>query len=196
MVDRLVKPEVAMKLVKIFTLLTALLLVTACEVRMAPSDYWSRLFKTETDTKYYKKKAERLVKELSKDVAEYDINRVTVVDLVNDEGKAPILGEYLSDRVIEAITRKKLFRVTQKGDVKDALARLNLQPSDHYARDDLMSLGKALNSQALVTGKLIDLGTNLDVHLTMVDIVTGEVISSASEHLTRTRFAVEMLRHH
>ncbi len=196
MVDRLVKPEVAMKFVKTFTLLTALLFITACEVRMAPSDYWSRLFKTETDTKYYRKKAESLVEELSKDVAEYDINRVTVVDLVNDEGKAPILGEYLSDRVIEAITRKKLFRVTQKGDVKDALARLNLQPSDHYARDDLMSLGKALNSQALVTGKLIDLGTNLDVHLTMVDIVTGEVISSASEHLTRTRFAVEMLRHH
>lgn len=196
MVDRLVKPEVAMKLLKIITLLTALLFITACEVRMAPSDYWSRLFKTETDTKYYRKKAESLVEELSKDVAEYDINRVTVVDLVNDEGKAPILGEYLSDRVIEAITRKKLFRVTQKGEVKDALARLNLQPSDHYARDDLMSLGKALNSQALVTGKLIDLGTNLDVHLTMVDIVTGEVISSASEHLTRTRFAVEMLRHH
>lgn len=185
-----------MKLLKIFTLLTALLFVTACEVRMAPSDYWSRLFKTETDTKYYRKKAESLVEELSKDVAEYDINRVTVVDLVNDEGQAPILGEYLSDRVIEAITREKLFRVTQKGDVKDALARLNLQPSDNYARDDLMSLGKALNSQALVTGKLIDLGTNLDVHLTMVDIVTGEVISSASEHLTRTRFAVEMLRHH
>jgi len=38
------------------------------------------------------------------------------------------------------------------------------------------------------------LGTNLDMHLTLTDVVTGEVISSATQHLTRTKFAVEMLR--
>ena len=55
-------------------------------------------------------------------------------------------------------------------------------------------LGKSLDSQALLTGKITDLGTNLDMHLTLTDVVTGEVISSATQHLTRTKFAVEMLR--
>jgi len=30
----------------------------------------------------------------------------------------------------------------------------------------------------------------------MTDVMSGEVIASATEHLTRTRFAVEMLRQH
>ena len=52
----------------------------------------------------------------------------------------------------------------------------------------------SLNSQAIITGRLTDLGTNIDVHLTLTDVVSGEVIASATEHLTRTKFAVEMLR--
>jgi len=34
------------------------------------------------------------------------------------------------------------------------------------------------------------------VHLTLTDVSTGEVITSATENLNRTKFAVEMLHHH
>jgi TolB-like protein len=184
-----------MRIIQITVLTLAMISTVACEVRMAPSDYFSRIFKTQTDTKYYRGKAKSLVENLAENAAEYDINRVAVLDLVDEDGRTPILGEYLSERVIEAITRRKQFRVTQKGEVVEALNQLTLKPSYLYTREDIKSLGKALNSQALLTGKLTDLGTNLDVHLSLIDVMTGEVIASASEHLTRTKFAVEMLRH-
>jgi hypothetical protein len=65
-----------------------------------------------------------------------------------------------------------------------------------YSKSELQTLGKSLDSQAILTGKITDLGTNIDMHLTLTDIVTGEVVSSATQHLNRTKFAVEMLRQH
>ena len=45
-------------------------------------------------------------------------------------------------------------------------------------------------------GQVRDIGSNIDVHVTLVDIASGEVIASATERLNRTRFAVELLNHY
>ena len=191
-----------MKFQKLFCLLiVAVFLFSGCEIKLGPSQFWDKLFRTQTDSKYYMGKTEDLVQTLTEDVAEYEINKVTVFDLVDEENKTPILGEYISTRIVEVITKKyffrdKEFRVAQKGEVKSVLEQLKLKTSFHYDKNELRHLGKALNSQAVITGKITDLGTNLDVHLTLTDVMSGEVIASASEPLTRTKFAVEMLRHH
>ena len=190
-----------MDMKKLFYLLTISVFLSGCEVKMGPSQFWDKIFRTQTDSNYYKNKSEDLIQTLTADVAEYEINKVTVMDLVDEDGKLPVLGEYLSSRIVEAITKKyffkdKIFRVAQKGEVQAVMEQLNLQPSYSYNREEIRKMGKALQSQALITGKITDLGTNIDVHLTLTDVMSGEVIASATEHLTRTKFAVEMLRHH
>ncbi|MBT5028070.1 MAG: hypothetical protein HOL15_11190 [Nitrospinaceae bacterium] len=186
---------------KIICLLTLSFFITGCEVKMAPSHFWAKLFRTQTDSNYYKGKSEDLIKALTENVAEYEINKVTVMDLVDEENQAPILGEYFASRVVEAITKKyyfqdKIFRVAQKGEVNAVMEQLNLHPSYLYNKEEIRQMGKALNSQAIITGRITDLGTNIDIHLTLTDVMSGEVIASATEHLTRTKFAVEMLRQH
>ena len=186
-----------MKTYRIFYLILSLTLLSACEVRMAP--YWSKLLRTQTDSSYYQGKSEVLTKQIAKDIEEYEIDRIAIIDFVDEKNQVSILGEYLSSRVIEAFTGRSLFqdrtfRVTQKGEVNAVLQKLQLQHQYLYPKNDLEILGKSLDSQALLTGKITDLGTNLDMHLTLTDVVTGEVISSATQHLIRTKFAVEMLR--
>ena len=96
-----------MKFQKLFyLLLVAVFLFSGCEVKMGPSQFWSKLFRTQTDSKYYMGKTEDLVQTLTGDVAEYEINKVTVFDLVDEENKTPILGEYISTRIVEVITKK------------------------------------------------------------------------------------------
>jgi len=190
-----------MKTYRIFCLVTSLMLLTACEVRMAPTEYWSKLFRTQTDSHYYQVKSENLTNQIAKDIEEYEIDRITVMDFVDEENRVAILGEYLSSRIVEAFTGRSLFsdrtfRVTQKGEVNEVLQELRLEHNYLYAKNDLETLGKSLDSQAILTGKITDLGTNIDMHLTLTDVVTGEVISSATQHLKRTKFAVEMLRQH
>ena len=87
--------------------------------------------------------------------------------------------------------------------ITNILAIFNKNPSFHvklYEKSPLKAnfltkMGEILNAEAVITGKITDLGTNLDIQLVLIDIVTGEVIASASEPLNRTKFAVEMLRH-
>ncbi|MBT3517552.1 MAG: hypothetical protein HN465_08235 [Nitrospina sp.] len=187
---------------KLFYLLIISIFISGCEVKLGPSQFWSKVFRTQTDSNYYKNKSEDLVNYLTENIEEYEINKVTVMDLVDENEESPILGEYLSSRVVEAITKKyyfradKIFRVAQKGEVNAVMKNLNLKPSYSYNKEEIRNMGKALKSQALITGKITDLGTNIDVHLTLTDVMSGEVIASATEHLTRTKFAVEMLRHH
>ena len=188
-----------MKTYRIFYLVLSLILLSACEVRMSP--YLSKLLRTQTDSSYYQSKSKVLTNQIAKDIEEYEIDRIAIMDFVDEEKRVSILGEYISSRVIEAFTGRSLFqdrtfRVTQKGEVNAVLKKLSLQHQYLYAKNDLKLLGKSLDSQAIVTGKITDLGTNLDIHLTLTDVVTGEVISSATQHLTRTKFAVEMLRQH
>ena len=94
---------------KFLYLLIIAFFISGCEVRLAPSHFWSKLFRTQTDSNYYKGKSADLVKSLTEDIAEYEINKVTVMDLVDEENKAPILGEYFASRIVEAITKKYFF---------------------------------------------------------------------------------------
>lgn len=182
-----------MKNAKIAVALISILFLTACELYMAPTSSMTSDFNPETDSNYYKMKSRKLVNELTRNTYEYEINRVAVVDMTDEKGRVPSLGEYMSDRVIEAITHRKIFRVSQKGEVREALHKLNLKPSFFYTSEQIQSIGQSLNVQALVTGKIRDLGANFDAHLSLVDVNTGEVIASTSERLNRTRFAIEMM---
>jgi len=180
---------------KFIFVLTAIVFLSACEVYMAPSNLVKNVFKSESDSEYYRNRARILVKKLAGKVEDYEINKVAVIDLVDEKGRAPILGSYFTQRLVEEITHDQSFRVTQKGEVQEVLARLDLKPALFYDKEKTQEIGESLKAQALVNGKITDLGTNIDVQLVMVDIATGEVIASATEPLNRTRFAVEMLRH-
>ena len=175
--------------------LIIVIFMAGCELHIAPSDFLSKALKTQSDSGYYRDKAHKLIKNLTKNVTEYEINKVAVIDLVDEDGRVPILGEYLSSRIVEDITQRKVFRVAQKGEIEEALSQLEVAPSLYYTRDVTQKMGEILNAEAIINGKITDLGTNLDIQLVLIDIVTGEVIASASEPLNRTKFAVEMLRH-
>ena len=190
-----------MKTYKIFYPILLLSLLSACTIKMDLPEGMEKLFRTQTDSSYYQGKAESITSQIANDIEEYEINKITIMDFVDEGNQIPILGEYLSSRVVEAFTDRSLFEsrtfhVTQKGEVNEVLQQLNLQHKYLYAKNELQRLGKSLDSQAILTGKITDLGTNIDMHLTLTDIVTGEVVSSATQHLNRTKFAVEMLRQH
>jgi len=184
------------KSTRLIVLFAAVSLLAGCEFKFDPAHTWDKWFKPETDTEYYQDKSEDLVATITHDVDEYEINKVVVLDLVDDKDKVPILGQYMSNRVVEAMTRYKTFRVAQRGEVEETLNQLDLKPSFKYTSEEIQRLGKAMNAQALVMGKLLDIGANIDVHIALVDIASGEVIASASEQLLRTRSAVELLRHY
>lgn len=136
------------RILRLIALVAACSLLAGCEVKFGPSNFWDRWFTPETDTEYYQEKSEDLVDAITRDVAEYEINKVVVLDLVDDKDKVPILGQYLANRVVEAMTRNKTFRVAQRGEVLATLERLDLKPSFKYTSEEIQRIGKAMNAQA------------------------------------------------
>jgi len=179
---------------KLSILLIFFVFMAGCELNIAPSDFLLKALNSQSNSGYYRDKSHKLIKKLTRNVGEYEINKVAVIDFVNEESRVPILGEYLSSRIVEDITQYKVFRVAQKGEIDEALDQLDVAPSLYYTRDVTQKVGELLKVEAIISGKITDLGTNLDVQLVLIDIVTGEVMASTSEPLNRTRFAVEMLR--
>ena len=68
-----------MKTYRIFYSILFFTLLSACELRMAPTEYWSKLFRTQTDSSYYQGKSESLTNEIAKDIEEYEINKITII---------------------------------------------------------------------------------------------------------------------
>ena len=50
---------------------------------------------------------------------------------------------------------------------------------DSFEGAILRDLGDALQIEAVIVGKIIDLGTNLDVNINSIEVKTGEIIASA-----------------
>ncbi len=66
---------------------------TTCEVKMSPSQFQDKVFRTQTDSNYYKDKSEGLIQALTLGVEEYEINKVTVMGLVDEDDKSPVPGD-------------------------------------------------------------------------------------------------------
>ena len=82
-----------MRNLKWISLLCALVFLGGCEVKLAPSGFWDKIFKSETNSRYYQKKSEQLVRILTHDVGEYGINKVGGFDVVVDQGRVTVVGE-------------------------------------------------------------------------------------------------------
>ena len=54
-----------MRTYKTFYPILFLIILSACEVRMAPTEYWSKLFRTQTDSSYYQGKSESLANKIA-----------------------------------------------------------------------------------------------------------------------------------
>ncbi|MBT4258541.1 MAG: hypothetical protein HOD90_01365, partial [Nitrospina sp.] len=58
---------------KLFYLLIISIFISGCEVKLGPSQFWSKVFRTQTDSNYYKNKSEDLVNYLTENIEEYEI---------------------------------------------------------------------------------------------------------------------------
>lgn len=171
-------------------------LLAGCEFSLKPPTQFKEFFKTEADSRYYNRKCGNLLEQLNQKLGEYGIRRIAVMDFVDYEGKVSELGRFLSSNLMVQIPKESALIVVQRGQVEKALQELGIPPKEGYELDAMNKLGKKLAVDGIVVGKLVDLGTNIDVNLKMIDVNTGDVIATASESLARTRYAVEMSERH
>lgn len=177
--------------------LALILLLPACEISLYPPRGLSKIFATKTNSHYYENKARLLVADIVAQMEQetfyHPVRKVAVFDLIDHQGRVPELGRFISSKIVSEISKNNYFKVAQRGDLISATNRFHISP-DNLDVSSSVELRDALQVEAVITGKIIDLGTNLDISINSIDVNTGEIIASASESLARSSFATEMLQ--
>lgn len=181
---------------KLLALGLSIVFLSGCEFSIYPPRFLNEMLTTRTDSGYYERKVRGLVNQLVRQMKAKNKSKITkkvaVMDLADRNGQIPLLGRYLSMKIVHNISKNKYFKLAQRGDLVNAMDRLD-GDFDSFDLSLSRELGNVLKIEAIITGKIIDIGTNLDVNLTSIDVKTGEIIASATGVLARTNFAMEML---
>ena len=182
---------------KILILGLIVFLLSGCGFVTSSTKVVSKIFTVKTNSRYYERKTgslvDQLVDQMKTDDLNSEIHKVAIMDLANHNGRISVLGRFISLKIMHQFSKKKYFKLVQRGDLLRVVERLNIS-QDIFDISSSKKLGNALHVEAIISGRIIDLGTNLEVSLNSINIRTGEIIASASESFSRSNFAVQMLR--
>jgi len=89
-------------------------------------------------------------------------------------------AESITELFIAALARTGQLRVVDRSSLERVIAEMRFQTSDWANPQRTASLGQALNASFIVQGQLNQLGQNISVAITTLDIRTLEVVSSAT----------------
>jgi len=147
-----------------------------------------------TNADYFDQKMEQLAITL----ANNDIKRISkaaVLDFKNSDGRTSQLGRYLSTKFTDIIIRHQLYTIPSFGEVDSAIKSEGIKYNGTLDKESAMKLGKALNVEGLIVGVISDLqkGSDIDLIVSIIEVKSGNIISSANINLLRSKSVSTML---
>jgi len=148
-----------------------------------------------TNTEYFDQK----IWDVSLDLVNNSTKRVkkaAVLEFKNPDGRTSNLGRYLSTKFSTIAVRRQLYVVPSDGVVKDAMTKLNIKYNGSLDKNEAKKLGDMLNVDGLIVGTLSDLqkGSDIDIIISVIEVKSGNIISSANTSLLRSKSVSSMMQ--
>lgn len=119
---------------------------------------------------------------------------VAVADFVTDQGKVTRLGRVVTDKIISVLVKSGRFSVLERELIDRVIAEQKFQLSPFADENSAAEFGKILGAEAIITGKLSDLGSVFYLSTRAVDVTTGSLLSTADAELNKTGEWVSLYR--
>jgi hypothetical protein len=163
-----------------------LLLIAGCAKKPPP---------TVTNTQYFDQKIWDLTLELVNNSSKR-IKKAAVLEIKNADGRTSYLGKYLSTKFSTIAVKRQLFVVPSDGEVLDAMTRQNIKYNGTLDRAEAKKLGEALKVDGLIIGSLSDLqkGSDIDLIVSIIEVRSGNIVSSANTNLLRSKSVSTMMQ--
>jgi len=141
-----------------------------------------------TDSNYFSKQIHLLLDRLKTSQIRA-FRKSASMEFQNANGQVSELGKYLTGKFGERAIGRNQFRVTPQGQVKEAMAKLKINPVGELTKDNLEKLGTELEVDAIITGVVSDLqkGSDVDLTIKVIQPSTGEMIAAASVNIYRSK---------
>jgi hypothetical protein len=175
------------RLSKFVVLPAVFLLFTACADLMVQAGL-KEAKPPVTDSAYFSAQMKTLLARLKANRAR-SYRKAAVLDFVNSNGKISDLGRYLHTKFTETTLSSDGFKVVPKGQVDEALKKLNIVFDGKLTREQAKNLGTELKVDAIITGSLADLqkGSDIDFSVKAIQSASGELLTAGSINIYRSK---------
>jgi hypothetical protein len=116
--------------------------------------------------------------------AEVIISRLqpkTTIAVVNIASKDIESSEFVLDELAYVIVSSGNFKVVDRKSLETIRAEQNFQSSGEVDDDSVVSIGKMLGANIVITGSITGVGSTRRLRLKALDVTTAEIVAMASE---------------
>ncbi len=89
-------------------------------------------------------------------------------------------AEALTELYISKLIQADKVRIVDRGNFDKVMKELNFQNSDWSNSEKTAKLGRALNARFISRGKIMKLGKNYNISVSVIDITTSELVASST----------------
>lgn len=136
-------------------------------------------------------------KQLSSAMVGGKVKKVAIVEFPDLNGYQSALGQFIAEELItqlsiganagqfDVVERRQLVRVLQEQELTD---------SSLFDAQSISKIGKILGIEAIITGSIADLGTDVKINARVISVETAKVFGAASAKIPKNDTIVGLMR--
>lgn len=138
-----------------------------------------------------------LAKQLYSRMAATQVKKVAVVEFADLNGFQSALGQFIAEEMITALSlsaQPGQFDVVERRLLTRVLREQELTDSSLFDAESIARIGKMLGIEALVTGSLADMGTEVKVNARAISVESGKVFAAAATKIAKTDAVLQLMK--
>lgn len=140
---------------------------------------------------------QEVAQQLSASMGEGKVKKLAIVEFPDLNGYQSALGQFIAEELItqlsvganagrfDVVERRQLVRVLQEQELTD---------SSLFDAQSISKIGKILGIEAIVTGSIADLGTDVKINARVISVETAKVFAAASTKIPKVDSVLQLMR--
>lgn len=140
---------------------------------------------------------QEVAQQLSAAMGSGKVKKLAIVEFPDLNGYQSALGQFIAEELItqlsmganagqfDVVERRQLVRVLQEQELTD---------SSLFDAQSISKIGKILGIDAIVTGSIADLGTDVKINARAISIETAKVFAAAATKIPKTDTVLQLMR--
>lgn len=125
------------------------------------------------------------------------VKNLAVVEFPDLNGYQSTLGQFIAEELITQLStggKPRQFDIVERRQLVRVLREQELTDSSLFDAETIARLGKILGIDALVTGSIADLGTEVKINARAVSVETAKVFAAASTKVSKSETVKQLMR--
>lgn len=140
---------------------------------------------------------QEMAKQLSAAMGGGKVKKIAVVEFPDLNGYQSALGQFIAEELVTQLSTGSnagQFDVVERRQLARVLQEQELTDSSLFDAQSISKIGKILGIEAVVTGSIADLGTDIKINARAISVETAKVFAAASTKIPKNETVLGLMR--